>query len=198
MGTIEWKRGSPLRYLSTSKPSILGRSMPRKRRSAGPCRERKRSASTGSSKQTTRWPSRRRMTSRILRVVGEVSSTMTLNCRVTLVPPSCLLSAVVCSLHSHDSMPPSCAPHVRSPGQSAHSRCTHDVRWIQEWPRAPPMTVPRGAGEVAPFRSLEVQEEKASDRKKLHTREGRKQEIRFTNSSRRITTSSFRRQTVLL
>src|SRR5258707_201744 len=106
------------------------------------------------------------MTSRILRVVGEVSSTMTFNCRVTLVPPSCLLSAVVCSLHSHDSMPPSCAPHGRSPGQSAHSRCTHDVRWIQEWPRAPPMTVPRGAGEVAPFRSLEVQEEKASDRKK--------------------------------
>ncbi len=54
------------------------------------------------------------------------------------------------------------------------------------------------AGEVAPFRSLGVQEEKASDRKKLHTREGLKQEIRFTNSSRRITTSSFRRQTVLL
>jgi hypothetical protein len=54
------------------------------------------------------------------------------------------------------------------------------------------------AGEVAPFRSLGVQEEKASDRKKLHTREGREQEIRFTNSSRRITTSSFRRQTVLL
>jgi hypothetical protein len=55
-----------------------------------------------------------------------------------------------------------------------------------------------GAGEVAPFRSLEVREEKASDRKKLHTRKGREQEIRFTNSSRRITTSSFRRQTVLL
>jgi hypothetical protein len=61
-----------------------------------------------------------------------------------------------------------------------------------------PMTVPRDAGEVASFRSLRVQEEKASDRKKLHTREGRDQKIRFTNSSRRITTSSFRRQTILL
>src|SRR5260221_42822 len=104
METIEWKRGSPLRYLSTSKPSILGRSMPRKSRSAGPCRERKRSASSGSSKQVTWWPSRRRMTSRILRVVGEMSSTMTLSCRSMSVP---LLAQLLFSTATI-----ACPPHV--------------------------------------------------------------------------------------
>jgi len=40
MVPIEWKRGSPLRYFSTAKPSILGRSRPRKSKSEGPCLER--------------------------------------------------------------------------------------------------------------------------------------------------------------
>src|SRR5258708_9424349 len=79
METIEWKRGSPLRYLSTSKPSVLGRSMPRKSRSSGPCRERKRIASREASNQATWCPPRRRMTSTTLRVVGEAPTTNTLN-----------------------------------------------------------------------------------------------------------------------
>src|SRR5258708_24981491 len=109
---IERKRGLPLRYFSTSKPSILGRCRLRKRRSAGPCWERKRSASSESSKQATWWPSRWRMTSRILRVVGEVSSTIILNCPVTSVPPSCFVPVCVQPPSPVSTVSIACLPHA--------------------------------------------------------------------------------------
>src|SRR6266567_3058437 len=71
------------------------------------------------------------MTSRILREVGEASSTMIRSCRCMLFPPSQLLfaPAAIPGLHAYHSMLPSCAPHQRSPDAPVCSRRLHGV-----WP----------------------------------------------------------------
>src|SRR2546421_12314980 len=75
------------------------------------------------------------MTSRILREVGEMSRTKTLNCR--FISFHLLLSSLslwrLSGLHSNLSMRLSCTLHGHSPREEASSRHPHDVGCSRQW-----------------------------------------------------------------
>src|SRR5258708_9539552 len=63
------------------------------------------------------------------RGVQHDGSQLPCHARFSFLHRACLCSAAVRDLRSEHSMPPSCAPHERSPGTRAYSRLAHDV-WL--------------------------------------------------------------------